>query len=80
MYVLLIIDDSPNWESGNQDSQVKITLLRPKDEILLLPLSSGSFQLGHHRIVTYGTHKYSFVPHSHAILALFVLLEFCPFI
>ena len=38
---------------------------------IFLPLSSGSFQLGHHRIVTYGKHKYSFVPHSHAILHLF---------
>ena len=34
-------------------------------------MSSGSFQLGHHRIVTYGKQKYSFVPHSHAILHLF---------
>ena len=44
-------------------------------------LSSGSSQLGHHRIVTYGKQKYSFVPHSHAILhpfcafGLFVLLS-----
>ena len=32
MYVPLIIDDSPIWEGGNQDSQVQITLLRLKDE------------------------------------------------
>ena len=30
--VPLIIDDSPIWESGNQDFQVQITLLRPEDE------------------------------------------------
>ena len=35
--------------------------------------SSGSFHLGHHRNVTYGKHKYSFFPHSHAIL------HFCAF-
>ena len=34
---------------------------------LILPLSLGSFQLRHHRIVTHGKQKYSFVPHSHAI-------------
>ena len=54
MYVPLIIDDSSIWESGNQDFQVKITLLRPKDEFHLLPLSSGSCQLEHDRIVAYG--------------------------
>ena len=32
MYVPLIIDDSPIWESGNQDFRVQITLLRLKDE------------------------------------------------
>ena len=45
-----------------------------------LPLSPGSSQLGHHRIVTYGKQKYLFVPHSHAIFhfcafGLFVLSE-----
>ena len=38
---------------------------------IFLPLSSSSFQLRHHRIITYGKHKYSFVPHSHAIFAIF---------
>ena len=47
---------------------------------IFLPLSSGSFQLGHQRIVTYGKQKYSCVPHSHVILhfcvfGLFVLCE-----
>ena len=32
----------------------------------VLPLSLGSFYLGHHMIVTYGKQHYSFVPHSHA--------------
>ena len=41
----------------------------------ILPLSLGSFQLGHHWIVTYGKHKYSFVPHSHAILHFLFLLS-----
>ena len=31
-YVALIIDDSQIWENGNQYFQVRITLLRPKDE------------------------------------------------
>ena len=44
-----------------------------EDEFHLLPLSSGSHQLGDHKIVTYGKQKYSFVPHSHAIL------HFCVF-
>ena len=57
----LIIDDSPIQETGNQD-------LRPGIWVSFLPLSSGSFQLRHHRIVTYGKQKYSFVPHFHAIL------------
>ena len=77
-WVPLFIDDSPIWESGNQHFQVQITLLRPKDKFHCY-LSSGSWQLGHHRIVAYGKQKYSFVPHSHAILALFMLLDFCPF-
>ena len=59
--------------NGNQDLKVKITLLRPGDEFHLLLLSSGSFQFGHHRIVTYGKQKYSCVPHSH------VILHFCAF-
>ena len=42
----------------------------------ILPLSLGSFQLGHHKIVTYGKHKYSFVPHSHAILHIFSFWTF----
>ena len=45
-----------------------------------LSLSSGSFQLGHHRIVTYGKHKYSFVPHSHAILHLLCFWTFFSFL
>ena len=77
IFVLLIIDDSPIYESGNQDFQVKITLLRPKDEFHLLPLSLGSFHLGHHRIVAYGKQKYSFVPHFHAICTF---VHFEPFV
>ena len=75
----LIIDDSPIWESGNQDFQVQITLLRPKDEFHCY-LSSGSWQLGHHRIVAYGKHKYSFFPHPHATLALLCFWTFVLFI
>ena len=43
-YVPLIIDDRPIWESGNQDFQVKITLLRPEDEFhyyLCLPVADS---------------------------------------
>ena len=46
---------------------------------LHLPLSSSSFQLRHHRIVTYGKQKYSFVPHSPAILHFCASGIFCPF-
>ena len=60
-------------ENGNQDFKVKILFWGQEYEFHFLPLSSGSFQLGHHRIVAYGKHKYSFVPHSHAIL------HFCAF-
>ena len=42
----------------------------------ILPLSLGSFQLRHHKIVTHGKHKYSFVPHSHAILHFCVFVNF----
>ena len=34
--------------------------------------------IGHHRIVAGDEQKRSFVPHSHAILAAFVLLDFVP--
>ena len=34
--------------------------------------------IGHHRIVAGDEQKRSFVPHSHAILAAFVLLGFFP--
>ena len=78
-WVPLFIDDSPIWESGNQDFQVEITLLRPKDEFHCY-LSSGSWHLGHHRIVAYGKQKYSFVPHSHATLALLCFWTFVLFI
>ena len=46
--------------------------MRPGRWVSLLPLSLGSFQLGHHRIVTYGKQRYSFVPHSHDILHFFL--------
>ena len=56
-------------------------MLRPKDEFhyyLCLQVVANSF--GHHRIIAHGKQKYSFVPHSHAILTLFlVLLDFVPF-
>ena len=42
----------------------------------ILPLSLGSFQLRHPKIVTYGKPIYPFVPYSHAILHVFVLLDF----
>ena len=44
---------------------------------IFLPLSWSSFQLRNHRIVTYGKHIYSFVPHFHAILHFWC---FCPFV
>ena len=34
--------------------------------------------IGHHRIVAGDEQKHSFVPHSHAILATFVLFGFSP--
>ena len=49
VYVLSIIDDSPIWESGNQDFQVWITLLRPKDEFhcyFCLPVAGSSDTIG----------------------------------
>ena len=58
--------------------QVKITLSRIGIWVSFLPLSSGSFQLGHHRIVTYGKQEYSFVPHSHVILHYCAFGIFCP--
>ena len=45
----------------------------------LLLVSSGSFQLGNHRIVAYGKQQYSFVPHSHATLALLCFWTFVLF-
>ena len=36
--------------------------------------------IGHHRIVAGDEQKRSFVPHSHAILAAFVLFGFCTFL
>ena len=50
--------------------------MRPGIWVSFLPLSLGSFQLGHHRIVTYGKQKYSFVPHSHAILCFLCFWTF----
>ena len=73
IYVLLIIDDSPirKWKLRLQSQD---NSFEAKDmSFIFLPLSSSSFHLRHHRIVTYGKQKYSFVPHSHAIL------HFCAF-
>ena len=42
--------------------------MRPGIWVSFFSLSLGIFQLRHHMIVTYGKHKYSFVPHFHAIL------------
>ena len=47
--------------------------------VSLLLVSSGSCQLGHHRIVAYGKQQYSFVPHSHATLALLCFWTFILF-
>ena len=60
-------------ENGNQDLKVQITLWGQAYEFHFLPLPLGSYQLRHHMIVTYGKQKYSFVPHSRAIL------HFCAF-
>ena len=55
-------------------------MLRPEDEFHYYLCLQVANSFGHHRIVAYGKQKYSFVPHSHAILTLFlVLLDFCPF-
>ena len=45
----------------------------------LLILFSWANDIGHHRIVAGDEQKRSFVPHSHAILAAFVLFRFCTF-
>ena len=74
-----IIEISPSWESGNQDFQVQITLLRPEDEFHYYLCLQVADSFGHHRIVAYGKHKYSFVPHSHATLALLCFWTFVPF-
>jgi len=46
----------------------------------LLIFFSGANDIGHHRIVAGDEQKRSFVPHSHAILAAFVLFGFCTFL
>ena len=71
------------WQSNfrkmeTQNLKVKITLLRPSRWVSFYLCILGSFHLGHHRIVTYGKQKYSFVPHSHAILHIFC--AFGPFV
>ena len=73
-----IIDNSPIWESGNQDFQVQITLSRPEDEFHYYLCLQVADSFGPHRIVAYGKQKYSFVPHSHATLALLSLLYMSP--
>ena len=77
IYVLLIIDDSAilgKWNPRFQSQDNSFEAM--KMSFIFLLLSSSSFQLRHHRIVTYGKEKYSFVPHSHPILHFFVLLDF----
>ena len=74
-----IIDNSPIWESGNQDFQVQITLSRPEDEFHYYLCLQVADSFGPHRIVAYGKQKYSCVPHSHAILALLCFWTFVPF-
>ena len=66
-------------ESGNQDFSSPCNYVEARWWVSILILSSCSWQLGHHRIVAYGEQKYSFVPHSHAILALLCLWTFVPF-
>ena len=54
-------------------------MLRPEDEFHYYLCLQVANSFGHHRIVAYGKQKYSFVPHPHVILTLFlVLLEFFP--
>ena len=53
-------------------------MLRLEDEFHYYLCLQVAKIFGHHRIVAYGKQKYSFVPHSHAILTLcaFGLLSF----
>ena len=45
---------------------------------LLLNFLQVAGNIGHHRIVAGDEQKRSFVPHSHAVLATFMLFRFCP--
>ena len=45
----------------------------------VLPLSLSSFQLRHHKMITYGKQIYPFVPHSHTILHFLCFWTFIPF-
>ena len=46
----------------------------------LLIFLQAAGNIGHHRIVAGDEQERSFVPHSHAILAAFVLFGFCTFL
>ena len=74
IYVLLNIDDSPILGTWKPKSQSQENSFEAKKMSFILPMSLGNFLFGHHRIVTYGKQKYSFVPHSHASLHFLCLL------
>ena len=78
MYALLIIDYSPIQGKLKPRFQSLDNSFEAKNMSFILPLSLSSFHLRHHRMVTYGKQIYPFIPHSHAILHLLVLLDFCP--
>ena len=47
---------------------------------LLLNFLQVAGNIGHHRIIACDEQKCSFVPHSHAVLVAFVLLDSCSFL